>query len=77
MTKIRMKKIRLTESLRKHKAIIVHGDEVPEEYFEIANAFFPGIEIYIAVPEKLLNKPNLINKLSNEAVSCIFTAMQF
>ena len=74
--KKKLRKVKLTETLNKHKAVIVHGDHNPKGYFEIAGASFPNIEISIAVPEKLQSNPSLINELSDEAISCIFKAMK-
>ena len=71
-----MENIELTKSLKAHKAIIVYGDNIQEGYIEIANGFLRDIDITIAVPDNLLETPYLINKLANDAFSCIMKAMK-
>ena len=71
-----MENIELTKSLIAHEAIIVHGDDVPEGYIDIAHGSFGENEVTIAIPENLLETPYLINKLANDAVSCILKAMK-
>lgn len=71
-----MLKIKLTEILRKHKAVIVRGEEVPKGYIAIAGAFFPQGEISIALPEHLIKNHKKIKELANQAEECLIRAMQ-
>jgi hypothetical protein len=71
-----MLKIKLTDDLKGHQAVIVRGDEVPDGYIEIAGAFFPNGEISIAVPKKLTNQIEIINVLAKEAQKCLMGAMR-
>ena len=71
-----MLKIKLTDDLRGHQAMIVRGDEVPNGYIEVAGAFFPDGEISIAVPEDLKKSHNVIKGLADQAVECLMQAMQ-
>lgn len=70
-----MLKIKLTDDLRDHQAVIVRGDEVPDGYIEIAGAFFPDGDISIAVPEHLYKKNAVIKRLADQAADCIMQAI--
>ena len=69
-----MLKIKLTDDLKGHQAVIVRDDKVPEGYIEIAGAFFPDGEISIAVPEHLKKKYEVIKSLADQAAECLMRA---
>lgn len=71
-----MLKIKLTDDLKGHQAVIVRGDEVPKGYIEIAGAFFPDGDISIAVPDQLMKKYSVIKNLADQAERCLMQAIQ-
>ena len=71
-----MLKIKLTDNLKGHQAVIVRGDEVPDGYIEIAGAFFPDGDISIAVPKHLKKKYKVIKSLADQAAECLMHATQ-
>ena len=71
-----MLKIRLTDDLKGHQAVIVRGDEVPKGYIEIAGAFFPNGDISIAVPDHLQKQYQVIKNLADQAAVCLMQATQ-
>lgn len=72
-----MKEIKLSETLKKHKAVVLmDGDKTPDGYQSVFGGFLPSGDFSIAIPEEFTTNPILVNMLSDEASDCFFRAMQ-
>ena len=69
--------IELTKMLKNNNAkVILPGDELPEDYLEIAGAFLAdGGDVSIAVPMNISKDDQLLRKLSRQASRCIEQAL--